>query len=162
MATFDAKKVSTYDWGVIAAGAVVLITSFLPWYGSSGKVAGFGFSATRSGWATFLGILAILLLVAAAGFVLATRAFAVRAPQMPVGPAALVVGLAGLGTALLLIRLLSYDRASGGGISVGPKIGIFIALLAAIVETAMAYLLLRASGERIPGTGPAATAPPTA
>lgn len=160
MATFDAKKVSTYDWAVIGGGAAVLVLSFLPWWG--GSVAGFGLSVNRTGWNTPLGILAVLLCVAAAGYVLATRAFALRSPQLPVGPALLAMALAGLGTLFILIRLLSYDRASGGGISVGPKIGVFLALLAAIVETAAAVLLFRASGEKVAGSGPAAAAPPTA
>lgn len=164
MATFDAKKVSTYDWAVIGGGAAVFIFSFLPWYGTSGSVAGLGISVNRSvsGWDSFLGILGILLCVAAAGFVLATRAFALRSPQLPVGPALLAMGLAGLGTLFILIRLLSYDRQSLGGISLGPKIGVFLALLAAIVETAAAFMLFRASGEKVSGTGPAAAAPPTA
>lgn len=161
MATFDAKRVTTYDWGVIAGGAAVLVFSLLPWYGSSGSVAGIGFSASRSAWSYPLAVLGVLLCVAAAGFVLATRAFAVRSPQLPVGPSLLALGLAGLGTAFMLIRLLSYDRASGGGISVGPKIGIFLALLAAIVETASAFMLFRASGEKV-AMGPATTSPPTA
>lgn len=160
MAAFDAKKVTTYDWGVIAGGAAVLVFSFFPWYGTSGSVAGIGFSASRSGWDTFLGILGVLLCVAAAVFVLATRAFAVRSPDMPVGPSLLALALAGLGTLLIVIRLLTYDRASSGGFSVGPKIGIWLALLAAIIETASAFMLFRTSGEKL-GTGPAATSPPT-
>lgn len=159
MAAFDAKKVTPYDWGVIGGGAAVLVFSLLPWYGSSGSVAGIGFSASRSAWSYPLAVLAVLLCVAAAGFVLATRAFGVRSPDMPVAPSLLALGLAGLGTIFILLRLVSYDRASGGGISVGPKIGIWLALLAAIVETASAFMLFRTSGEKL-GAGPAATTPP--
>jgi hypothetical protein len=146
VAQFDAKKATNDDWGVIGGGAVVLVSSFLAWYGTSGG----GINVSASGWDSgFLAVLAILLCTAAAAWV-AFRVFGSgNAPDMPVGPNLLALGMAGLGAVLILLRLLTFDRASAGGFSVGPKFGVYIALLAAIAQTFFAWRLFKTSGEQL-------------
>ncbi len=162
MASFDAKRYTTNDWGVIGGGALVLISSFLPWYGASSKF----FSASVSGWsAGFTAWFSILLCIAAAAFVLA-RVAGVNMPTMPMGPALLVLGLSGLALVLMVIRFLTLPKGGGGilgsGFSYGPRIGIFLALIGALVQVAAAVLSFRSSGERMPSRGASPSAPPTA
>ena len=147
MAEFDPKKANNDDWGVIGGGAVVLISSFFAWYGTSGAGA---FDASASGWDSgFLALLAILLCTAAAAWV-AFRVFGSgNAPDMPVGPNLLALVLAGVGAVFILLRLVTFERESVGPISVGPKFGVFIALLAAIAQAFFAWRLFKASGEQM-------------
>ncbi len=159
MAAFDPKKYGTNDWGVIGGGVLVLISSVLPWYGASFG----GISTSDSGWgAGPTAILAILLCLAAAGFILA-RAAGVAMPSMPVGPALLVLGLSGLALLLIVIRFLTLPKGGGGILgstfSYGPRIGIFLALIGALIQVGSAVLAFRTSGERMPTRGASPSAP---
>ncbi|MFN2626225.1 MAG: hypothetical protein ABR520_09110 [Mycobacteriales bacterium] len=142
----EARAATTNDWVVIGAGAVVFISMFLAWYGVNGLL---GVDVSVSGWSTgFAGWFGGLLCTAAAVY-LALRIFAnVDIPTGPLGPRVVALGLAGLGTILIVLRFITYPRLGG---AVGAKYGIFIAILAGIIETAFAWLAFRASGEPLPG-----------
>lgn len=150
MAEFDLKKASTTDRGVIGGGAVVLIASLFPWYGTSGDLAGFAYNRSISGWSSgLLAVLGILLCIAAAGLV-AYRVFGPgNTPDLPLSENAFPLALSGLGLVSILLRLLTFDRAGGGGFSVGPKIGVFLALIGAAAQAYFAYRAFKASGEKM-------------
>ena len=145
----DPKQLTRLDWGVLGGGAVAFIALFLPWYGVSGA----GFSDSVSGWSTSDGWLGGLLLVAAAVWFLLWRA-RTALPKTPVTPLAATTGVAALGLLVVIIRWVSLPRGGGGilgkSFSYGPRAGIWIALIAGIVELACAAILLVRSGEPLP------------
>jgi hypothetical protein len=163
----NGNKAETYAIGTIGAGVAVLIFSFLPYYGvsSSVKIGGrsFGASASVTAWHSYA-TLAILLLLLAAGL-LAARAFGgVRLPETVVSVNFAVFALAALGTLLFLLRSFTLPSGGGGGLySYGLKFGAYLVILAALAETACAFLVFRESGEPLPWAAPRPGAvPPTA
>jgi hypothetical protein len=145
----DLGRLSQLDRGIVGGAVVVFISGFLPWWGYKGPLSAYapsvdGFSTGFSGWA---GILLLFL----AGLYLFLRRMDVSLPALPVGPAVAVAGVAALGLLLVVIRWLtlpSVPAALRG--TIGTKYGLFVALLAGIVEVVCAVVELRASGEPLP------------
>ena len=156
---FDAKKLSQLDWAIVGGAGVAFISGFLPWWGYSGPFAG-GYSTSVSGWSTgFTGWFGLLLLMLA-GVFLVLRRSEVSLPDLPVGPAVAVAGVAALGLLLVLIRWLTLPRVSGGLAGhIGAKYGIWIAIIAGAVEVAAAVMQVRASGEPLPWAQPRPSSP---
>ena len=150
MAAFDAKKLSQLDWVIAGAGAVALIALFLPREGWTDGP----FSASASGWSTGFGWLGVLLVIAAAVYLVLLRSDA-NMPRLPVGPAVAVLGAASLGALIIILRWLTLPSGSvaGTAVSWGPRIGLFLALLAALAQVACAFLTFRGSGEVLPWAG---------
>ena len=152
MAKFDAKRLSRLDWAVVGAAGVSFISLFLPWYGASSGV----FSASVSGWSTSYGWFGALLIIAA-GVFLALQRSQVNLNSVPVTPAVVVLGAAVLGTLIVVIRWITLPsgHAGIGGVTIysyGPRVGIFLTILAGLVQVAAAVALFRASGEKLPWT----------
>jgi len=135
---------------VVGAGGVSFIALFLPWYGVS---AGF-FSASVSGWSTSYGWLGALLIIAA-GLYLALQRSDVNLSRVPVTPAVFVLGVAALGTLIVVLRWITLPsgHAGVGGVtaySYGPRVGIFLTIIAGLVQVGAALILFRTSGEKLP------------
>jgi hypothetical protein len=142
--SFDWKRLSTLDRAIAGGGLVAFIAAFLPWYGASVGP----FSVSVSGWsAGFTAWAGALLLTAAAVLLVFLRSGgSFKLPS--IGPAVLIAGLATLGLLLVIIRWSSFPRYRG--IDVGARYGIYIALIAGIVEVGAAVMEMRASGEPMP------------
>jgi hypothetical protein len=156
----DLGRLSQLDRGIVGAAAVVFVSGFLPWWGYKGPLSIYGGSV--SGFSTgFTGWAGILLLFAA-GVYLFLRRMEVSLPALPVGPAVAVVGVAALGLLLVLIRWLTLPSVPAvlKG-TIGTKWGIWVAILAGIVEVACAVMELRASGEALPWETAASQPPPS-
>jgi hypothetical protein len=150
---FDWKQLSTRDRVVVCFAGIALISLFLPWWG----VDVLSFSLSVDGWSAGFTAWAGGLLLTAAGVLLALRrsgtAFSPNAK-----PAVLVAGVAALGLLLVVIRWASLPRADGH--AVGARYGLYIALVAGVVEVTVAVLELRAPEEPTP-EGPSSDAPAT-
>jgi len=165
MPGFDLKQIHRNDQGIIGAGALAFIASFLPFYGVSFSFGGVHESESVNAWHSW-GIIGLLFVFAAA-IIVAARVFGnANLPKLPVGISVLVLGLAGLGTLLLILRGITYPSASGVGGSVGVKWGGIVLFVFGAAETAFAFMAFRASGEKIgwdatamPKSTPAAGAP---
>ena len=140
---FDWKQLSTRDRVVVCFAAIAFISLFLPWWG----IDVLGFSLSVDGWSAGFTAWGGCLLLTAAGVLLALRRSG-TAFSPNVKPAMLVAGVATLGLLLVVIRWASLPRYRG--IGVGTKYGLYVALIAGIVETAAAVAELRASGEPMP------------
>lgn len=150
---FDAKRFSTLDWVIVAGAAIAFIAAFLPWYGATVGP----FNASVSGWsAGFSAWAGALLLTAGGALVALHRSGASMSAVGPVGPAAFVVLVAGLGLLLVIIRWLSFPtyHASGFTGNVGARYGIYLALIAGLAEVTAAVMAMRASGEPAPWASP--------
>jgi hypothetical protein len=141
--SFDWKSFSTLDRAIAGGAAVAFITAFLPWYG----VTVGPYSISTSGWSAGFSAWAGSLLLTAAGVLLVLRRSGMSMPSA-IGPALLVAAVAALGLLLVVIRWISFPRYRG--VDVGARYGIYLALLAGIVEVAAAVMALRASGEEVP------------
>ncbi len=151
MAEFDLKRYTRQDQIIIGASLLAFVALFLPWYGASVD----GFSASVSGWSTSYGWLGGLLVVAGGVIVLLHRAGAIKLPATPVGPAVLLLGLSAIGTVIVILRWATLPRGGGGvaGTAVyhyGPGAGIYIALIAGVIQTVVAFTLFKASDETLP------------
>jgi hypothetical protein len=140
MTDIAGKTVSTPDLVLMGTGAVMLVDGFLPWYGVDlGPIGSFnikGFSAGFLGWAS-------ILLIVAAGALVAARVFAAATlPAGKIGPALAVLAASGLGTLLVVLRLLTQTSLS--------KFGLFLGIVLAVTQTFFAFGLFRASGEAMP------------
>lgn len=147
MASFDFKKLNTMDRVLVGAAGVTFISLFLPWYGWS---AG-SYSLDVNGWSTSYGWLGALLIIAAGVYLMLQRS-GVDLTKMPAGPAVIVLGLASLGTLIVVLRWLTVPRHSyfGGAISYGPRVGMILAVIAGVVEVVCAVSQFRSSGEKLP------------
>jgi hypothetical protein len=146
---FDWKRFTTLDRAIAGGAAVAFIAAFLPWYGVSVGP----FSASVSGWSAGFTAWAGALLLTAAGVLVVLRRSGASLPSMGgIGPALFIAAVAALGLLLVIIRWVSFPRYHASGLSydVGARYGIYLALIAGIVESAAAVMELRASGEQIP------------
>lgn len=160
MATSDLRSLPRNDLGVIAAGALALIVSFLPYYGASSDIPGIGhFSANVNAWhgTALVG----MLLVVAAAAVAAAQAFAAQSlPRITVSWNLVVLALSALGAVLIVIRSFTLPSGSGLGIDYGIRYGGWLLIICAVVQAVFAALRFRATGESLPWQRPAA--PPAA
>ena len=146
---FDFKRLSSADRAIAGGAAVAFVAAFLPWWGYSGPAA--LYSASVSGWSAGFSAWAGTLLLTVAGIYLVLRRSEVSLPSLPVGPAVVVAGTAAIGLLLVVVRWLTLPRVHGGlAGSIGAKYGIWLAMIAGIVELAAAVLEMRASGEPLP------------
>ena len=148
MAQFDMKKLSVGDKIVAGAGVVTLISLFLPWFGYSAGP----YSASESGFSSgFFGWLGAVLIIVAAVYLVMLRSGA-SLPEGSWGPGVVVFGASLVGTVLVILRWLTLPRASysGGFYSWGPRIGIYLTLIAGLFQVVYALRFFRSTGERAP------------
>ncbi|OAA18811.1 hypothetical protein UG55_109914 [Frankia sp. EI5c] len=157
MVQIGGRSVATNDVGVIGAGAVAFIFSFLPWFSVKAKIFGSSYSDSVGAWNTDLsgylwGWLAILLLLAVAGLTAALTFANLRLPTLPVPLPVVTVAASGLAVLLIIIRWIAYPSipSSYDG---GASFGLFITLIAAIAQTVFGVLNLRA-GTGVTGNPP--------
>lgn len=153
MANIAGRDITTADLAIMGTGALMVIASFLPWFGPQddrirARAEQLGVDVSLNAWSsTFLAWGAVVLAVVVAGLV-AGRLFAGFA--MPTtgktGPHLLLLMLSGLGAALIVLRLLV------GAVNGKAEIGLYLALVLAIVQAGFAFLSFRSSGEQLPSS----------
>jgi hypothetical protein len=144
------ESANKLDLGIVAAGVVALIGSWLPFYTISVKAAGLGVSASDSvsAWHGFFGWFAVLVALATS-VALALVLFNVVKLPMPTHQ----IAVAGFGIALLLLILtLFVDPAGCGGAgafgvscTIGRGFGYWLALLAVLAGGALSFMRMRES-----------------
>jgi hypothetical protein len=145
MAQFDIKKLDTSDRIVVGMGVLTLICLFLPWYGVSAGP----YSASVSGFSTSYGWLGAILIIVAAGYLAALRSGS-NVPKISYGPGVTVLGLSLIGTVIVALRWLTIPKGGFAGYSYGPEYGMYLVILAGIVQVILAFRLFKASGESVP------------
>ncbi|MGC1239456.1 MAG: hypothetical protein WA860_11780 [Acidimicrobiales bacterium] len=148
MAAFEWNKLTTTDKVISVTALIALIGLFLPWYGFSSPL----YSASVSGFSTSYGWLGALLIVAAGVYLVLLRSGS-NMPKTSYGPGVLVLGASALGALIVIIRWLTVPKGSYSGLSsftYGPRIGMYIVLIAGVVQTFFALRLFRSTGEAVP------------
>jgi hypothetical protein len=142
VAQLDVKKLTNLDWVIVGGAGLAFISTFLPWYSASVL----GFSASVSGWSTSYGWLGALIMIGAGVYLLMAKS-GVNLSQVKVKSSQVVIGLAALGTLIVIIRWATLPSGSGGsggiGYSYGPSAGIYLAIIAGLAECVAAFMLLR-------------------
>jgi len=163
MASFDPARVSKAEWIGLGAGLIAFIASFLPWFSVSAGL----FSVSANAWSVgFLAWFPVLLMVAAAGVILAQQLGANVPSVRPSWPL-ILLGVAVLSLVLILIRWITMSADTYGldftGISYGAGFGLYVGLVAAILLGLSQFMVFRATGQsfaeatrqlRNPGTTP--------
>ncbi len=98
--------------------------------------------------------LGVLLMIITAAFVLA-RAAGQKLPDLPAGPAFITLALSALGSIFLVYRIIDIPSIGGSllgasGIDAGRKFGLFLIVIATLVQTAFAFKAFKESGEKAP------------
>jgi hypothetical protein len=119
----DLRRVRTWEWFTGAAGLVLLIALFLPWYGVDVKegaaVSFFGSARTANALEALTVIDVFLLLAALIAIALPIVAAMQRTTAVPQTLSAFVVWVALFASILALIRLLSPPGADSLGGAIG-------------------------------------------
>jgi hypothetical protein len=163
---FDPKNVNPLDWGILGAGLLAFIFSFIDFYTYTGKeqcitiagqreCGGGGGSVTQSGWSGILSLLAILLILVG----MALIAMDLFAPQvkLPIANRLAALGAFALATLLLIIALFTVPDYGGGGpgydqaVDEGHGFGYWATLILAIAATVMTLMRAQQTGTRLPG-----------
>jgi hypothetical protein len=142
--SFDWKRFSNLDRAIVAGAGVAFVAAFLPWWGASVVL----FSVSVDGWSAGFTAWAGTLLLTAAGVLVVLRRSGAKLSMGTMGPSVIVAGVAAVGLLLVIIRWLSLPRYRS--VDVGARYGIYVALLAGVVEVAAAVAELRASREPSP------------
>jgi uncharacterized membrane protein len=150
MAAFDWKKLSTSDRVIAITGLIALIALFLPWETASDSFGSYSASGTSSG---FLGWFGALLVIAAGVYIVALRS-GTNMPKTSYGPGVIVLGLSVIGAVLIILRWVTLPRGHeagyAGSIQWGAGYGLYLTLIAAIVQAVFAIRMFRSSGEALP------------
>ncbi len=142
------QSANPFDLGIIVAGVLAFIASFLPYYTVS--LGGFA-STSNTAWHGFFGWFAMLL--ALVGAVLVT--LTLLGTRLPVPVRLTVAALFGLALLCVIIAGLTWPGTGGAksiGINVdsvtGHGFGYYLSLIVIAVGTALAVMRLNASEHR--------------
>jgi hypothetical protein len=153
MAHTDFRSLSRDDQAFIGLGVLVLIASFLPWYGTtvSASYLGHGISESSSthawhGWAA----LGLILMLVATALVVEQLFSDSQLPALRVSWNVVVLGLDALGALLIIIRSFTLPSSDVPGINIGLRWGAWILMIAAVAQVVVCLMRFRASGESMP------------
>jgi hypothetical protein len=128
----DLRRVRVWEWLTGLAGAALLASLFLPWYGEGGR--------SLTGWESFAVIDVVLAVAALLAIALPAVAAAQRTAAVPQALTALVLLVGYPAIVLVAIRLLNIP-----GDDLGREAGVFAAALSLI---ALLYVDSRSMGDR--------------
>lgn len=154
----DVRTLPRNDQLFIGLGLLVLIASFLPWYGVSFSLA--GFSGGDSTWAWHgLAATGLILMLLATGLVVVELFTDTTLPELKVSWNVVVVVLDALGAVFIVIRSFDLPSKAVPGFSAGLRWGGWILIIAAVAQVVVAVLRFRESGEPMPWAAAGATPP---
>ena len=167
---FDPKAINPLDWGILAAGVLAFIFSFISYYTAGADLSGKCPAGTSSAisansesvtaWHGFFGWFGtVLALVGAAAVGLALFAPQVK---LPVPMRLVALGAFALATVSTLLALVVDPVDVPNALSfgsctlepyVGPSFGYWASLLVIIAGTVLCFLRFQQTGGQLPGRG---------
>lgn len=166
----DPKSINPLDWGILAAGVLAFIFSFVSYYSYSVGP----FSGHVNAWHGFFGWFAMLCALAGSALV----GLALFAPTVKLPVPMRLSGLAAyaLGTLCVILALFVVPGDTSGAAEVGIDInkghgvGYWLSLIVILAGLVMSLMRLQQQGGQLPGAlgnlpnigayGPGATQPP--
>jgi hypothetical protein len=163
MAQTDLRSLPRNDQLFLGLGVLVLITSFLPWYGSSYSTSFLGRhidgSYSTNAWHGLAAFGIILMLIATA-LVLVQLMTDTTLPELRVSWNIVIIALDALGALFIIIKSFDLPHGSVAGISIGLRWGGWLLILAAVAQVVVGGLRFRESGEPMPWAGHGGSTPP--
>jgi hypothetical protein len=147
--SFDPKTVHNLDWGILGAGVLTFIFSFLDWYSFSES----GFSVSENAWHGFFGWFAMLLAVVGS----AAIGLELFAPQVKLPMANRVIAVLAYGLALVCMILALFVIPSYMGVDVpngvdtGHDFGYWLSFIVIIAGAVLSLMRLQQTGGKLPG-----------
>ncbi|MEI8000377.1 MAG: hypothetical protein WCI50_03405 [Actinomycetes bacterium] len=154
------KKLTPGELVITISGVVLLIFSFFNWYGVSIGIGGTTLvSVGNNGWSapsSFLSIIAILLGVAMAAFVIATKIGGVAVPEKVgnLGWGVVLLGAGGVAAVFLILKWIFNTDFT--------KFPLYISILAGIGLAVGGYLVANERGDLAAMKNKGGGAPPAA
>ena len=129
----DRSKLTVFEYVGMAAGLVLLVSLWLPWFSTGpnkdSRVGSVGPSADANAWQAFGIIPWLLVLLAIAPFILSWIVARRHKLDWPTGEVTMVAGL--IGVVLILCNGIILGKP-GSGIQISLAIGWFLGLLASL------------------------------
>jgi hypothetical protein len=145
---FDPKAVNPMDWGILGAGVLAFIFSFVSYYTFSEGP----FSVSESAWHGFFGWFAMLLALVGSAVV----AMEMFAPHVKMPFPNRLIGLGAYALAALFVILASFITPGYLGIDVGPGVdtgrgfGFWISLVVILAGAVLSFLRFQQTGGQLP------------
>jgi len=152
---FDPKSVNPLDWGILGAGFLIFIFSFVSYYTYDGKGDASGYSYNQSAWNGFFGWFAMLL--ALAGSVAVALDLFMPQFKMPWPNRLVGLGLYAVATLSVILALFVVPDYAGGGpgydkfVDEGHGFGYWLSLILIIAGLVMSLMRLQQTGGKLPG-----------
>jgi hypothetical protein len=148
---FDPKTVNPLDWGILAAGFLAFIFSFVSYYTVTVSFGGYSASASGNAWHGFFGWFAMLCALAASILV----ALELFMPQFKLPWPSRLVGLALYAVATLCVILALFifpgGNYSGPGVDEGHGAGYWLSLIVIIAGLVLSLMRVQQTGTKLPG-----------
>jgi hypothetical protein len=151
-AAFDPKTVNPLDWGILGAGLLAFIFSFVSYYTVSVSYAGFGSaSGSESAWNGFFGWFAMLC--ALAGSALVAMELFVPTVRLPFPARLTGLALYAVATLCVILALFVFpeDVPDVKGIDTGHGVGYWISLIVIIAGLVLSLMRFQQGGGKLPG-----------
>jgi len=141
---FEPASIKPMDWGILAAGLLAFIFSFVTYYSYS-----FGpLSRDFNAWDGFFGWFSTLLALFSAAL-LAVHLFAPQV-QLPTVRSVVLTGFALAALSVIIAGFVDSRDISGTGIHSSRGAGYYLSLIVILAGTALSYLRLRETGGTLP------------
>lgn len=146
-AAFDPKSVNQLDWGILGAGALAFIFSFVSYYTYDFA----GLSGSLNAWHGFFGWFAMLLALVGSAAV----ALEIFSPQTKLPFPNRLIGLGAYAVSLLCVILALFVTPgpdfSGTGVDEGHGFGYWISLIVIAAGAVLSFLRFQQTGGQLPG-----------
>jgi len=157
-AGFDPKSVNQLDWGIMGAGVLAFIFSFVSYYSFSAKSCGDlcdGYNVTTSAWSGFFGWFAMLL--ALIGSALVAMELFMPQVKLPFPNRLIGLGCYAVATLCVILALFIVPDYLGGGpgydkyVDEGHGFGYWISLIVIIAGLVLSLMRFQQGGGKLPG-----------
>lgn len=142
--SFDPKSVNPLDWGILGAGALAFIFSFVSYYTFSSG----GYSVDESAWHGFFGWFAMLLAVIGSAAV-ALELFMPHV-RLPLPNRLIALAAYALAVICVLLALLVVPDYLGYGVEEGHGVGYWISLIVIIAGAVLTFMRFQQTGGQLP------------
>jgi hypothetical protein len=152
-AAFDPKTVNPLDWGILAAGFLAFIFSFVSYYSYKISIAGFTSGTGHwNAWHGFFGWFAMFCALVGSALV----GISLFAPQVKLPMPARLLGLGAYALATLCVILALFivpspGGYSGSGLDKGHAFGYWISLIVILAGLVLSLMRFQESGGQLPG-----------